>query len=395
MTRNNAVNMATGQLSLWNRCTLAILTPVVAVRWIFGFLSHRNATLHWRQRLALTLLQALRTSLPPDLKLSLARRSSTGEEVAQYCNKNSIPREVVVLNVNPVGSDVPALTLHILTPPESSGNDSGPTILYIHGGGYVNPLRGPAHMPFIMECAAACRARKVVVLAYALAPEHPYPAQLIHSVEALRHLLQPTTSGMNLRPEDVILAGDSAGGQLVGAVLAHIVHPSPYAAPLRVDGQLRAALLVSPFVRLPPPGSGSYESNHGLDYLTRPQVDVFKAAWCAREDEIWANLCGVEGSRRVWSRVFTGGPSRLVQKVMVTVGTAEIFLDCCRTFAREYVEAQTIAANKDTDFSVFQGMDAVLAECEGEVHVQPALDAAGGYNEGIMKRAIMSWLGAV
>ncbi|KAL1836184.1 hypothetical protein VTJ49DRAFT_5465 [Mycothermus thermophilus] len=289
------------------------------------------------------------------------------------------------------------VALGVLTPVVGSTDENqvGPTVLYIHGGGYVNPLRGPAHMPFIMECATACGARNVVILEYGLAPEHPYPAQLVHCVAALRHLLQPTAPGMNLRPEDVVLAGDSAGGQLVGALLAHIAYPSPYAAPLQLDGQLRAALLVSPFVRLPPPGSGSYESNHGRDYLTRLQVNMFKAAWGAREDEVWANLCGAEGPGKVWSQVFGCGSSRLVRKVMVTVGTAEIFLDCCRTFSREHVQAEVIAANKDTEFSVFEGQDAVFVECEGEVHVQPALDTAVGYDGGVMKRAIMSWLGGV
>jgi hypothetical protein len=79
----------------------------------------------------------------------------------------------------------------------------------------------------------------------------------------------------------------------------------------------------------------------------------------------------------------------------VTVGTAEIFLECCRVFAQEYVQAKTIAARKDMDFGVFEGMDAVLAECEGEVHVQPALDSVVGYDNGVMEQAIMSWLKGV
>ncbi|KAL2123643.1 hypothetical protein VTJ04DRAFT_8 [Mycothermus thermophilus] len=290
-------------------------------------------------------------------------------------------------------SIIAAPILHILTVP--TGSETGPTLFYIHGGGYVYPLRGPAHMPFILRCATACRARQVVILEYALAPEHPYPCQLVNAVTALSHLLQPTAPGLNLKPEDIVLAGDSAGGQLVGAILAHIAYPSPYTAPLKLHGQFRAALLVSPFVRLAPPGMSSYESNHGRDYLTKPQIDVFAAAWAAREDDIWANLCGVEEASKVWGQVFASGPTRLVRKVMVTVGTAEIFLECCRVFAREYVQAKTIAARKDMDFGVFEGMDAVLAECEGEVHVQPALDSVVGYDNGVMEQAIMSWLKGV
>jgi acetyl esterase/lipase len=242
-------------------------------------------------------------------------------------------------------------------------------------------------MPFIMRCAGACRAKQVVILEYALAPEHPYPAQLVQCVATLRYLLEE----MDLSPGDLVLAGDSAGGQLIGALLVHLVRPSPYAPPLKVDRQFRAALFVSPFVRLPTKG-GSYKSNDGRDYIDRPQVDTFMAAWEVKSDEIWANLCGVGESDEVWSKVFAGNSQGLVRKVMVTVGTAEILLDCCRVFAKEHVRAETVVATRDTDWEVFEGKDMVLVECEGEAHVQVALDSVVRYDKGVMARAIESWL---
>jgi len=244
-------------------------------------------------------------------------------------------------------------------------------------------------MPFIMRCAEACRAKQAIILEYALAPEHPYPAQLVQCVATLRHV----TEEMGLRPQDIVLAGDSAGGQLVGALLAHLVKPSPYAEPLEVSGQFRAVLLVSPFVRLPS-DAGSYESNDGRDYLSRPQIDGFKAAWRGREDEVWANLC-LEGSHEVWRRVFARSSHGLVRKVLITVGTAEVFLDCCRVFGKEHIQAEPVQAARDTDFAVFEGKDMVLVECDGEVHVQVALDSVVGYNGGIMDRAITAWLGSL
>jgi acetyl esterase/lipase len=263
--------------------------------------------------------------------------------------------------------------------------------LYFHGGGFVNPLRGAAHMPFIMRCAAACRAKKVVVLEYALAPEHPYPAQLVQTVATLRHLLDD----MALRPGDIVLAGDSAGGQLVGALLAHLVRPSPYVPAVVMNGKFKAALFISPFVRLQNADVASYASNDGRDYLTRVQVDRFKAAWKGREDEIWANLCGVNGADEIWAKVFAPGPEGLVSKVMVTVGTAEIFLDCCRAFANDHVQAETVAITRDIDRRIFEGRNAVLAECEGETHVQVALDSVVGYEKGTKMRAIIVWLATV
>lgn len=308
----------------------------------------------------------------------------------RYCSKNGIPHEAVVIDSAATVSGVdgvPAATLHVLTIPAVKENAPGRTLVYFHGGGFVNPLREIAHMPFIIQCARACHARRAAILEYALAPEHPYPAQLVQCVATLRYLLDE----MKLRPEDIVLGGDSAGGQLVGALLAHLVRPSPYAAAIKLDGQLRAALFVSPFVRMPPE-DGSYEANHSKDFLNRPQVDRFMSAWKGPKDEVWANLCGVEQGTDIWKLVFASGDRSVAQKAMVTVGTSEVFLECCRSFAREHVGAKAVLVGRNTDCSVFRGMDRVSAVCEAEVHVQAVLDCAVGYNEGAMRRAIMSWL---
>lgn len=317
----------------------------------------------------------------------------------RYCRNNNIAHKTITVDDTTLASSVaddsicvPPPTLHFLTVPAGPDEENSATLFYFHGGGFVNPLRGAAHMPFIMRCAAACRAKQVVILEYALAPEHPYPAQLVQSVVTLRYLLEE----MQLRPENLVLAGDSAGGQLVGALFAHLVQPSPYVSPLQVDGQFRAALFVSPFVGLPTTDGSSYESNDGRDYLNRQQVDGFMtAAWKGRQDEIWANLSGAGTSDEVWSKVFAGDSRGLVRKVLVTVGTAEIFLNCCRDFAKRHARAETVVASRGKDWRVLEGKNRVLAECEGEVHVQVALDSAVGYDKGLMERAIMSWLALV
>lgn len=370
------------------------LTFNPAARLLFGFVIHDKTSLHWRQRLALTYLQAQRASFPIRHLRWLARRAPTSRAIQQYCDRQGLRRTVVKLDTASVGHsivglDLPPPTLHFVTPSAaaaSSTNEKAPTLLYFHGGGFVNPLRGSAHMPFIMRCVTACGAKQAVILDYTLAPEHPYPAQFVQAVSTVRYLVDK----MGLRPEDIVLAGDSAGGQLVGAVLAHIVKPAPYVPPLAVDGRFRAALFVSPYVRLPADAAvGSYESNGHKDYLNRPQVDKFNAAWKGKGDEIWANLCGPEGSRDVWSKVVAQG---LVEKAMVTVGTAEVFLDCCRLFAQEYLQAETAVITRDTDCGTLKSKNFVLVECEDEAHVQVALDSVVGYPKGPMTRAVMSWL---
>ncbi|EAQ88658.1 hypothetical protein CHGG_05277 [Chaetomium globosum CBS 148.51] len=378
---------ATGELSIWD-----------PVRLFGFFLFRKTHELHWRQRLALSFLQAQRASFPTRYLRWLVRRVPTSEAIVRYAAKQGIPHKSITLDATTTTRDVtqgeiPDPTLHFLTPTSVNEDGNGSTLLYFHGGGFVNPLRGPAHMPFIMRCATACGAKQAAILEYSLAPEHPYPAQLVQCIAALRYLLDER----DLRPNELVLAGDSAGGQLVGALLAHVLQPSPYAAPVKLNDKFRAALFVSPFVRLPPKAGNfdSYEINGRKDYIDRPQVDKFMAAFQGKDDEIWTDLCGGKGSDDVWNRVFARGPDGLVQKVMVTAGTSEILLDCCRVFAKTHVRAETVTASRDTDYREFEGKAMVLAECKGEVHVQVALDSAVGYDKGSMERAIMLWLASL
>lgn len=87
-------------------------------------------------------------------------------------------------------------------------------ILYVHGGGYViGSLDSHRHM--VAEIGRRSGVRALAV-DYRLAPEHPYPAAVDDTVAAYRFLLE---SG--IKPNRIIIGGDSAGGGLVvGAILA-------------------------------------------------------------------------------------------------------------------------------------------------------------------------------
>lgn len=81
------------------------------------------------------------------------------------------------------------------------------SILYLHGGGYTfnsevsrNFARGLADL----LCA------KVFMPDYRLTPEHSHPAQLEDALTAYQYML-----AQDVRPEDLVIIGDSAGGHLV------------------------------------------------------------------------------------------------------------------------------------------------------------------------------------
>ena len=58
----------------------------------------------------------------------------------------------------------------------------------------------------------------IFALDYQLAPEYPYPTQLNEAEAAYRYLL----GEMNINPERIVVAGDSAGGHLALSFLVHL-----------------------------------------------------------------------------------------------------------------------------------------------------------------------------
>ncbi|MBP7012585.1 MAG: alpha/beta hydrolase fold domain-containing protein [Steroidobacteraceae bacterium] len=86
------------------------------------------------------------------------------------------------------------------------------TILYLPGGGFFLPATS-MHVAMLAKIARMTRARALLVH-YRLAPDHPFPAGLEDAIAAYRHLLDCGTS-----PQDIVIAGDSAGGCLTLSLL--------------------------------------------------------------------------------------------------------------------------------------------------------------------------------
>ncbi|MES2488324.1 MAG: alpha/beta hydrolase [Pseudomonadota bacterium] len=80
-------------------------------------------------------------------------------------------------------------------------------MLYLHGGAYV--IGSPqSHRNLTAHLAKHC-ALRVAVIDYRLAPEHAFPAAVDDALAAYRGMLD-----MGIEAQDVIIAGDSAGGGL-------------------------------------------------------------------------------------------------------------------------------------------------------------------------------------
>ncbi|TKB47349.1 alpha/beta hydrolase [Ferrimonas sediminicola] len=96
--------------------------------------------------------------------------------------------------------------------PES---EDSPVILYLHGGGFI--IKTPrSHGAMLARLCAHAGATGVMV-DYHLAPEHPVSRAYADCLQAYRRVLE---SG--IAPGQVIIAGDSAGGNLALATLMRI-----------------------------------------------------------------------------------------------------------------------------------------------------------------------------
>ena len=80
-------------------------------------------------------------------------------------------------------------------------------ILYLHGGAFI--METPRiHTRLLAKLCRGAHARGFMV-SYRLAPEHPFPAAVDDCLAAYRHLLDA-----GYAPSDILVAGDSAGGNL-------------------------------------------------------------------------------------------------------------------------------------------------------------------------------------
>ena len=88
------------------------------------------------------------------------------------------------------------------------------TILYFHGGAFF--LMDPATHRAPVSYLARLTGGRALSVRYRLAPQNPFPAALLDALTAYIYLLYPPTGAYHepVLPSHVVLAGDSAGGNI-------------------------------------------------------------------------------------------------------------------------------------------------------------------------------------
>lgn len=208
--------------------------------------------------------------------------------------------------------------------PENCSSDI--VILQLHGGGYVNAFkhqyRGMARL-----YSEASGGGRVLTIDYRVAPEHTFPAAFLDGVVAFDWLI-----ANGYKEENIILAGDSAGGGLAMAV-CHYLRDNHRKMP-------RAIIAMSPWADLTASGK-SYIENVDIDPIFGHSDDdiIFDSAYIGDADPANPYISPMFGD-------FKDFPPMLIQ-----VGTHEML----------FSDAETVAekgklAGVDVTFTVYDGM---------------------------------------
>lgn len=185
-------------------------------------------------------------------------------------------------------------------------------ILYLHGGGYVMGSID-THRELMARLSKAASAR-CLGLDYSLAPEYPFPAAVNDATGAYRWLLK-----QGIKPERIIVAGDSAGG---GLTLSTLIALRDLGLPLPAAG-----VCLSPWVDLE--GIGESMSTKAAEdpVVSREMIVALAKLYVGDDSNLHDPLAAPLYAD------FTGLPPLLIQ-----VGNAETLLDDS-TRATERAEA--------------------------------------------------------
>lgn len=210
--------------------------------------------------------------------------------------------------------------------------NSSSVILYTHGGGFAVGSAA-SHRKLAGHLAKALGVTAFVI-DFRRAPEHPFPAQIEDSTAVYQALLD-----QGFAPEDIVTAGDSAGGNLAISTVLKLRH----------DGtELPGAVIAfSPWLDMEHSGD-TLVSNAATDGLVSREILEGMSAMFLGEtgkaDDPLANPLYAD---------YTGFP-----RLYINAGSAETLLD---------------NATRLADRATAAGVDVTLSIVEGMQHVFPFL----------------------
>ena len=212
----------------------------------------------------------LRVILPITFPKDVADAQFWRGKLGRYIRKGQFYKfRGQTVDLDLTAEDGTPLPTRIYIPPTTS-NSKRPTVVWIHGGGFVI---GNIDVDGGVAAQLATEADMVgVIITYRLAPEHIYPTAVVDC----RHVLEWVKENIHLYGGDgdqIFVAGESAGGNLAAVMASVNLDPARTSQDKRLG--IRGLVLVAPavasFATYP---SVSQYGKTGL--LTAYQMEAFR-----------------------------------------------------------------------------------------------------------------------
>ncbi|KAF2144923.1 uncharacterized protein K452DRAFT_316068 [Aplosporella prunicola CBS 121167] len=243
-------------------------------------------------------------------------------------------------------------------------------LLYFPGGGYNLPAL-PSHFGFLgtlvkdLDCNDNLDPQgdgnfAALVLHASVAPFQTYPTQLAQAATILNYM----RNALSIRTENIIVGGDSAGGNLALSLLSHILHPHPdetsvHRVDWTADEKLKGVLLISPWMDFTTDDE-SFQLYQAYDFLTPQLLGRWATTFLADRPADAYNR-PARAPPGWWSGV--GG---IVGDVLQVCGAQEVLKDGQKRFSDAF----------QADWDGQGRFEAV--EVENETHVSCAIDFGAG-----------------
>lgn len=258
-----------------------------------------------------------------------SRDKTTGQHLHAFCDKYGLNVRTESL---PSSSTFESAQIHTLDLKDVP--DNGGVFLYFHGGGYTYPA-SPGHFKLSMKLAQRLQCRQLSILQYSLLPDAKYPTQLVQAAHSLRHTLK------GFQPAQIAIGGDSAGGNMVLGLLAHLKTAHPDIPPIDLSSSLASAICISPRCSNDTT-SQSFVDNAGKDVIDASSLSAFAQNWLPLEDHVWA--AANRGGKAFWS----GEDSIKADKMLIVAGKNEVYWTTYENFRSSSLQrAQMIRMQPD------------------------------------------------